>query len=175
MPYPTSLMRQDNSQDGTSRRSSTKATVYEAADVLGITVDAIRKRIQRGTIAYERDEDGRVYILLNGLEDVRDRSGNLQDNDQDAYRTTRDELVASLENQVEYLRGELAIRAEELRRKDHIIAALTERIPELEAPQGTREGHETASTHPEGVNTTQEDTDPQKGAQRPWWRRLLDI
>ncbi len=48
-------------------------------------------------------------------------------------------LVDTLHDQVAYLRGvietrdrELEARTEELRRKDHIIAALTERIPELE-------------------------------------------
>jgi excisionase family DNA binding protein len=34
--------------------------VYEAAKVLGITVDAIRKRVQRGAIRHERDDNGRV-------------------------------------------------------------------------------------------------------------------
>lgn len=38
----------------------------------------------------------------------------------------------SLEDQVDYLRRQLEVWQEEARRKDHIIAALTERIPELE-------------------------------------------
>jgi hypothetical protein len=38
-----------------------------------------------------------------------------------------------LQNELEDWKG-VATRDEELRRKDHIIAALTERIPELEAP-----------------------------------------
>jgi hypothetical protein len=141
MPYTTALMRQDTSQDGTGCESSSRSTVYEAADTLGITVDAIMKRIQRGTIPYERHADGRVYVLLDGLEGVRDKSSN----------------VASLQDQVEYLRGELAIRAEELRRKDHIIAAFTERIPAQEAPRDASEGRETASTSPEGVQGSSPD------------------
>ena len=48
-----------------------------------------------------------------------------------------------------FLRSELALWQEEARRKDHIIAALTERIPELEpvreAPSEPRGGPETAS------------------------------
>ena len=35
----------------------------EAADALGITVDAVRSRIKRGTIEHER-VGGRVYVLL---------------------------------------------------------------------------------------------------------------
>jgi hypothetical protein len=30
--------------------------VYEATDVMGVTVDAIRKRVSRGTIPHEKDE-----------------------------------------------------------------------------------------------------------------------
>src|SRR5215212_9153575 len=50
-----------------------RVSVYEAADLLGVTVDAIRKRIQRGTIPHERHEDGRAYVLVDeawALEDL---------------------------------------------------------------------------------------------------------
>jgi len=43
---------------GTKRRLS----VPEAAEALGVTVDAIRSRIKRGTIEHVR-EGGRVYVL----------------------------------------------------------------------------------------------------------------
>jgi hypothetical protein len=39
-------------------------SVPEAADALGVTVDAVRSRIKRGTIAHER-QGGRVYVSLN--------------------------------------------------------------------------------------------------------------
>ena len=42
-----------------------RVSVQEAADRLGTTVDAIRKRVQRGTVAHEKDSDGRVWILLD--------------------------------------------------------------------------------------------------------------
>ena len=57
-------------------------------------------------------------------------------------------LVASLEEQISFLRSELVTRNEELRRKDHIIAALTERIPALEEGSGERDGHVAASEEP---------------------------
>jgi len=52
-----------NVGEGTGRDTSQRLTVCEAAAALGITVDAVRSRIKRGTIAYER-EGGRVYVLL---------------------------------------------------------------------------------------------------------------
>src|SRR5215218_3631321 len=88
-----------------------RVSVYEAAEVLGVTVDAIRKRIQRGTIPHERHEDGRVYVLLDEaskLQDNRQEStSKVQDDGQTPYRTDRDELVQSLQDQVEYLREQL--------------------------------------------------------------------
>jgi hypothetical protein len=40
------------------RTSGNRVSVYEAADILGVTVDAIRKRISRGSIPHERDKTG---------------------------------------------------------------------------------------------------------------------
>jgi excisionase family DNA binding protein len=159
-------MRQDTVQDNPSRSSGNRATVYEAAEALGVTVDAIRKRIQRGTIAHKRDGNGRVYVLLDKVSTLRDR-------DKDTYQTSQYDLVESLRDQIVYLRNELRTRSEELRRKDHIIAALTDRISELEAPQGATERRQTASVSSEGAEPTQEGTGAQKSAQRPWWRRVL--
>jgi hypothetical protein len=46
---------------GEGHTSSNRFSVYEAAEVMGITVDAIRKRVGRGTIPHEKGEDGRVW------------------------------------------------------------------------------------------------------------------
>jgi hypothetical protein len=55
-------------------------------------------------------------------------------------------LVTSLEEQVSFLRSELVARNAELRRKDHIIATLTECIPELPAPRASQEEFEAQET-----------------------------
>jgi hypothetical protein len=143
-------MRQGGVQDGTGQRSGTKVTVYEAADILGVTVDALRKRIQRGTIPHERRDDGRVYVLL-------DASSTLQHEVQDGYQTSsssasRDEMVESLQEQVRYLREILNEERDARRRADMIIAQITQtnaalasRVPELEPAQEPRESSQTAS------------------------------
>ncbi len=148
-------------QHGTSRSSGNRATVYEAAQVLGVTVDAIRKRIQRGTIPHERHENGRVYVLL-------DTARTLQDDGQDKYQTRRDDLVESLREQVEYLKAVVSTRDEEIRRRDHIIAGLVERLPpQLEVPQ-------TAAEEPEGTDSPSTGAAPQQAPERrSWWRRLF--
>src|SRR5215218_10841400 len=39
--------------------------VNEAAAVLGISTEATRQRVKRGTLPTERDEDGNVFVLLD--------------------------------------------------------------------------------------------------------------
>jgi excisionase family DNA binding protein len=134
-------------QDGTGQTSGDRATVHEAANALGVSVDAIRKRIQRGTIPHERHEDGRVYVLLDKASTMQDtastRSSTVPDQDEDErpVRYGTEELVDSLQDQITFLRRELE-------RKDAIMLRMAERIPELEAsagPQETRAKTETAS------------------------------
>ncbi|MBV9455211.1 MAG: hypothetical protein JOZ19_14035 [Rubrobacter sp.] len=155
-------------QHNTARASGNKVSVYEAAHLLGVTVDAIRKRIQRGKIPHQRDADGRVWILLDMASIVPDESENM-------YRTgSRDELVDSLKDQVEYLRQVIDTRNLELQRKDSIIAALTRRIPELE-PAGPSSGtNQTPDEGPEGVVEPAPYTEgSQEKERRSWWRRFM--
>jgi hypothetical protein len=41
-----------------------RATAREAAEVLGISVEAVRKRIERDQLAHER-VDSRIYVYLD--------------------------------------------------------------------------------------------------------------
>jgi excisionase family DNA binding protein len=183
-------MVHDNDQYGTGQESSTRATVYEAAELLGVTVDAIRKRVQRGTIPHQKDESGRVWVLLEAASTLQERtstlqdelSGTVQDNDQD-------ELVSTLQEQVGFLKDELTARNEELRRreeehreesrrKDHLLAAALERIPELPAPRASQEtsnGSETVTDlHPEVNDPQGGDVEPEADTrQRSWLMRFF--
>src|ERR671910_3006115 len=108
-----------------------RVTVVEAAARLGVKEQAIRKRIQRGTLAHDKDEDGRVHVYLDP-EYVATGAGNGID-------TGMDTLVQSLQEQIVYLRQESEDWKEEARCKDTIIMSLTQRIPELEAATEPRE------------------------------------
>jgi hypothetical protein len=48
---------------GEGRTPGNSVSVYAAAGALGVTVAAITKRIQSGTIARERGEEGRVWAM----------------------------------------------------------------------------------------------------------------
>ncbi len=118
--------------EGDTGRTETeqRLTVSGAAEALGISSEAVRTRIQRGTLESVR-EGGRVFVLFDPdmTQSNTDRTDN-QTQDQTA-------LVEALQEQVEYLRRELAVRTEENRRKDHLLAAALERIPALEPPTET--------------------------------------
>ncbi len=153
-----------------------RVTVADAAQLLGLSAEAVRMRIKRGTLASEK-VGGTVYVLL---ESNQTRTNTDQTSDQTTGQThvlTADQtaLVNALQAEVQFLREELQrreeVHTEENRRKDTIIAQLTQRIPELEAPAEPREspveGPEAAAEggrHPQSQETTQ---------QRSWLYRFF--
>jgi len=144
-------------------------TVDEAARNLGLTVDAVRKRVQRGQIAYEKDQAGRVRIIL-------DKSETLQDESPDTTGQGA-ELVEELRDRVHYLErvleDEREARTEERRRHDTLMAQLMHRIPELEAPSEPRESPETVEEQQGRGEPRPATGEAQEGVRWPWWRRVF--
>src|SRR5829696_5665657 len=141
---------------GEQTETEQRLTVPEAADALGVTSEAVRTRIQRGTLRSVR-EGGRVFVLLDF-----DRTQSNTDTTSDQTQA----LVEALLDQVEYLRRELKVRTEENRRKDHLLAAALERIPALESPESPETASDTAP------NTTGPPETEAPTETRPWWRRM---
>src|SRR5688572_2526403 len=129
---------------GEGRTSGNRVSVYEAAEAMGVTVDAIRKRISRGTIPHERDDDGRVWVLLDTDQDA---ASKIQDTDQPQSDVSA--LISAKDETIEALRGQLEEANERDRENRRIIAALTSRIPAIEAPQEATEAAETVEEAPE--------------------------
>jgi hypothetical protein len=124
---------------GEDRPSSSRVSVYEAAQHLGVTVDAIRKRISRNTIPHERDEDGRVWVILDAASKVHDTG---QDTDQPP--SDAGALISEMRSRIEDLREQLVEEREARRRADTIIAQLSQANAEqartiraIEAPAST--------------------------------------
>ncbi len=129
-----------------------RVDLQKAAEILGISSDAVRKRAKRGTLEHETGADGRLYVWVDGGEpDGRTPPGGEED---------RDRLI-------EFLRSELEAWQEEARRKDHIIAALTQRIPELEPAPEPREAPVRTSEDGAGGDA------PRQEEQRSFWRRFF--
>jgi hypothetical protein len=156
--------------------------VAEAARAMGISRDALYKRIRRDSVDWETGEDGRIYVHVDTATDTATDAA--MDDGMDAS-TDQSALVASLQEQVSFLRDVLQTRDEELRqreaefreesrRKDHLLAAALERIPAIEAPQ---EASPEASEPPETPFEKAGKGDPPPGdaeqprAERSWWQR----
>jgi hypothetical protein len=190
-----------------AKRLGQRYTVAEAAKLLNTTVDGIRSRIRRGSLDSMK-VDGTVYVLLDPdqvrlgqelgetrLDQSRTRpnqSGSSPDGsetDRDASEggmqpgvallKAKDETIAELRERIAQLTRIMETRDEELRRKDHLLAAALERIPELEAPTTSpapepRRSPESAAAQP----GREEPQPPAAGAQeggdrRPWWKRFF--
>src|SRR4051812_8079666 len=152
-------------QPGRDMDGYEKLTVAAAAAFLGTSQDAVRKKIQRNTIRWTKDDDGRVYVYL-------DPSETSQAADHDESGTT----IEMLREQLSYLQEVIRTRDEEIRRHQHLLAAALERIPAIEAPPDTpsetsqddRESPVTASE-----NRSNSDTPPEPEQRRSWLHKLF--
>ncbi len=163
-----------------------RVTVPEAAERLGISENALRKRVQRDTVPWERDADGRVFVYLPpaGTDQADDQAGDQatdyaagmagdQAGDQAVVPA---ELVESLQEQVGYLRGALDTRDKELAEMRRLLAGALERIPALEAPSDTppelRESPQAPSENGGDGRHDHTDTEAYKPS---WWRRFFGL
>jgi excisionase family DNA binding protein len=154
-----------------------RATVEEAAKLLATSENALRKRIERGTLRSEKVKGVRYVLLFDS--DMPQHTGTAADSVTDMSHdiALMQAHLDSMQEQAGYLKSVIQTRDEELRRKDHIIAALTERIPELEAaPNGSPEAREAPQTVSEEPASTSSPPGPRSPEERPsWWRRFLGL
>ncbi len=163
-----------------------RVTIQEAAQRLGVKEDAVRKRIQRGSMRHEKAKDGWVDAAQDTAQDEPRTS-------RDEYRdAAQDERVDDLREQVAYLRQQLAEEREARRRADTILIQLsaanaeqarTIRAIEAPASEEASEDAETVDEAPERAEEPRSDTggaqaatqSPQAGDEdrRPWWRRFF--
>jgi hypothetical protein len=111
--------------------------VTEAALLLGLSGNAVRKRLERGTLRSEK-VDGVRYVLLD------------TDMSQHATRHATRHVRRHSLNTSTLRFSDIEKRDEEIRRKDHLLAAALERIPAIEeAPVEPREAPDTVTNlHP---------------------------
>ena len=178
------------SEDAPARSDVRRTTVAEAAEILGISAEAVRGRIRRGTLPVER-EGGTVYVLIEHPADDRTTTDQSHTTtDQPADRT--DLLIAEMQDRIRSL--------EEANRENRrIIAALTSRIPPMEAPaspaspqapgtateqpgrvepqaavESPQEATETATDEQQGRGPSPDTAEGREtGSERPWWRRVF--
>lgn len=155
---------QDIIRDGGGQRLE-RLSVAQAARALGVTESGVRKRVSRGTLPHDRDDNGTVWVYVDPLQTV---SGAHLDNHEDEVRETvldalRDQ-VATLKDQVQYLQ-------QEGERKDAILMTMARRIPELEAASEPREAPEKGSEEPGRDQGNPERQEPVE--RRSWLHRVF--
>ena len=154
-----------------------RLSVMEAAEALGVTRDAIHKRIRRGTIEYEKGEDGRFYVYVDISTSRVDQSA--YESKDESKVEVLERLIEGQQDRIAFLERELERRGDETVRLHQIVAGLTQanvqlaaRVPELEAPQEAAEAAETVE-EPEKAEPRSSAGKAQEREQRPWWRRVF--
>ena len=143
-----------------------RVTVPEAARILGIKEESVRKRVSRGKLRADKDEDGRLLVYV-------DSTGTVRDEYEDQSRTTDNDLVVELRSRIAYLERQVEEERDARRRADTLLARLMDQAPELEAPRDVRESPETVEQEPERAEPRPDTPGPQEGVRRPWWRRIV--
>ena len=141
-----------------------RVTLREAAEILGVSKEAVRKRVKRDTLRSDTGGDGRVYVYL-------DAGGDEEPTGE------RDALISELRSHNATLREQLQAERQAHAEARRIIAGLVERMPAIEAPQEEHSPGPDAPGSPEAAPSSEGRGDvppePQTAAQRPWWRRLI--
>lgn len=142
--------------------SNRRLDVREAAEALGVSVDAVRMRVRRGTLVSEKDQEGRVWIWVD-----TDESPPNTDATETSQETSR-ELIEQLRSENAYLREQLGQEREANRENRRLLAAALERIPALESGEGS----EDQPSPPASESPDPEPGSPaSSGESRSWWRR----
>jgi hypothetical protein len=130
---------QDNEQDSVD--------LAAASALLGLTVETIRKRLQRGKIKGFKAAGGAWRVVLDKVDSKQDSPGQTAGQEQDKPGQDENPLVATLRDEVQFLRSQLLSRDEEIRRVHVLLQQEQQQVKAL--------------------------TDHR--ARRPWWRRLLGL
>lgn len=157
----------DNAQDAGRYE---RMPVAAAAVALGISKEAVRKRISRETLRSDKDSDGTVYVYVPPSGTASGTASATGVGDRDLLYQEQRERIAYLEKQVEEER-------EARRRADTLLARLMDRVPELEAPSDADNlprAREQAEKQTDGGSGSAAPPQPETAPeQRPWWRRLF--
>jgi hypothetical protein len=122
--------------------------------------------LSRGTLESVKVQ-GTVYVLIDS-----DMLSHISDIPTDRPGES-DALISQMQGRIESLERQLERAEERDRENRRIIAALTSRIPAIEAPQEASEPPQTAHKSSEGAQPRPDAPGQQEGVQRPWWRRVF--
>jgi len=153
----------------------TVVPIAEAAARLGITIDAVRKRIQRGKLAGHKTDSGWVVVWTEA--DTRpDIVPTAVQNDSAVVDALRNQLERQQE-EIEFLRrqSEESERrhAAEIERRDILLRDALRLIPQLPSGETRTDPPVTSPFAPGSTETPNAGQDT--SLSRSWWRKLLGV
>jgi excisionase family DNA binding protein len=174
---------QPGAQPGSATGETVILTVDEAADLLGITPQAVRKRIKAGTLPARRD--GRAWrVFLERATNETDARETAKHRPQPETKPVAQPQAQQLAALVEPFTAPLVERIEELARENGRLQA--ERDAAVKASEALREEnaflravHDQRTTSisgqgeaigPEPTPDASKTSAPQRAVQRSWWR-----
>jgi hypothetical protein len=157
-----------------TRLTPRRLTAQEAAATLGISVEAVRGRIKRGTLRSTKGGDGTVYVYLQDNDQTTNQTRQADNQTQpvgadsgpDADQT---QLVPDQSEVISVLREQLEAEREANRENRRIIAILASRVPELEPARDASPEPPGAPVTPLGETSNSTAPDGVAGAQKRSW------
>jgi excisionase family DNA binding protein len=146
-------------------------TIGEAAAVLGVSVDTVRRRVRRGTLTARRGARGQLFVVgLNGTGSLPMQAAPApmqadampRQAAADTLRLERDhalELLGQVSAERDWLRVEIERRGVELAEMRRLLAAA---MPALPPPDNAAVAAEMPENRPAGMETA-----PKRAP--PWW------
>jgi len=151
-----------------------RTTIAEAAKRLGVSTDAVRKRLNRGQLHGEKVAG--VWVVFLPAE--TSQSGHGASTNWTADQTgpdDRDRLIAALESDIDFLRRELDTRNDELERRDVLLREALGRIPALSAGEKRVDPQEDPPERHHAMEAPKMSQDTSNSRVRSWWRRFLGV
>jgi|SRR5215213_9466186 len=93
-----------------------RVTVEQASHVLGNKEESVRKRVSRGKLRSEKDDDGRPLVYVDGTGMVRDGPEDRSATDEEERPDLAGELIEEMRDRVRSLENQLAEERESRRR-----------------------------------------------------------
>jgi DNA-binding transcriptional MerR regulator len=117
----------------TVRTVRTAYSLSEASELLGVSPEALRKRIKRGTIKAKKDKSGNWRVFINEADTVR-TNGRTASGEVEALKAHIDDLREQLKEA-----NKARQEAEEGRKRSEFMFMLErQKVLELEAPKEKR-------------------------------------
>jgi len=191
----------DPTRDQTVNQTPTEQafTIAEAAEHLGLSSEAVRMRLKRGTLTGLKIEGHWVVYLPASTKQPTPSDPTPPEHDRIADQTPTEhptkqatehdptatnpviavyeQLVESQREEIAFLRRELDTRNDELERRDVLLREALGRIPSLPAGDQTSTRTEAPDASPFAPGTTERESAGQDTfrletitSTRPWWR-----